>query len=365
MSIQLEGVDTVEVGYDEFCGALAARDLQALWSIRKRLLSPAPVPLTLPWMWKWSTIYPLAQRAGEIITIDRGGDRRVLAFANPGLSGLPYTSTTLWGAIQYLGPGETAPAHRHTPAAVRFVMVGEGVYTTVDGDACTMEAGDLVLTPNWTWHDHNSTGESSMVWFDGLDLPIVAALESVFFENYPDEIQPIEGHDLSEQLFSASGLAAAGAKSPASHSPLLRYPYGDTDRALEALHEREGGHLVELDYLNPLTGAAVTATVGASMLRLYPGGGRSPSKRKTGSSVYVVFRGRGQSVIAGQRFEWSPGDVFVTPSWAPVDHEAYETADLFCLTDAPVQRALALYREEILPENQAVESTFTPREGSQ
>ena len=77
------------------------------------------------------------------MTIERGGDRRVLALANPGLAGLPYTSSTLWGAIQYLGPGEAAPAHRHTPSAIRFVMVGSGVYTTVNGDACDMEPGDL------------------------------------------------------------------------------------------------------------------------------------------------------------------------------------------------------------------------------
>ena len=85
-----------------------------------------PIPSTLPWLWKWDTVLPLAKRAGEIITIERGGDRRVLALANPGLHGLPFTSTTLWGALQYLGPGENAPAHRHTPSAIRFVMSGSG-----------------------------------------------------------------------------------------------------------------------------------------------------------------------------------------------------------------------------------------------
>jgi len=65
-----------------------------------------PLPTTRAWLWNWAAILPLAQRAGEIITIERGGDRRVLALANPGVHGLPFTSTTLWGAIQYLGPGE-------------------------------------------------------------------------------------------------------------------------------------------------------------------------------------------------------------------------------------------------------------------
>ncbi len=32
-----------------------------------------------------------------------------------------------------------------------------------------------------------------MVWFDGRDLPLVTALESIFFENYPDQVQPVDG----------------------------------------------------------------------------------------------------------------------------------------------------------------------------
>ena len=43
-----------------------------------------------------------------------------------------------------------------------------------------------MLTPNWNWHDHNHHGDEPMVWFDGLDLPLVATLESIFFENHPD-----------------------------------------------------------------------------------------------------------------------------------------------------------------------------------
>ena len=186
MSIDVRSAHTVEVGYDEFCGALAAHDLQALWSLQRKIMPDVPLPSTLPWLWKWDTVLPLAKRAGEIITIERGGDRRVLALANPGLNGLPFTSTTLWGAIQFLGPGESAPAHRHTPSAIRFVMAGSSVYTTVDGDACEMEAGDLILTPNWKWHDHNNYGDEPMVWFDGLDLPLMVSLESIFFENHPD-----------------------------------------------------------------------------------------------------------------------------------------------------------------------------------
>lgn len=357
MKIDVSSAQTVEVGYDEFCGALAARDLRALWSLQTKIMQEIPVPTTRPWLWKWDTVYPMAKRAGEIITIERGGDRRVIAFANPGLQGLPFTSTTLWGALQYLGPGESAPAHRHTPSAVRFVLVGSGVYTTVEGDACDMEPGDLILTPNWKWHDHNNHGDEPMVWFDGLDLPLLTTLESIFFENHPEQVQPVLTHNLSERRFGGVGLGGGGGESMSGHSPLLRYRREETDRALEALHEADGGPMATVEYLNPVTGGPAVPTFGCAMSRVYPGE-RTPTRRKTGSSVYVVFQGSGRSVIEGRVFEWGPGDCFVTPSWAATDHEADDVADLFEINDGPVLKALHLYAEQVEAVQQEISGVF-------
>jgi len=363
MGIDMSHTYTVEVGYDEFCGALAARDLKPLWKIARQLMPEVPLPTTHAWLWKWDDVLPLAKRAGELITLERGGDRRVLALANPGLGGLPFTSTTLWGALQYLGPRESAPAHRHTPSAIRFVLTGRGVYTTVNGDACDMEPGDLVLTPIWNWHDHNNQSDEPMVWFDGLDLPLLVTLESIFFENHPDQLQPVEGHNLSEQGFAGVGLREMGVSSPASHSPLLRYRWQETERTLEALHRVRGGPMISLEFVNPLTGSPAVSTFACEMYRLYPGE-RTPSRRKTGSSVYVVFQGTGRSVINGVLFEWGPGDIFVTPSWASVDHEVSARADLFAISDRPVLQALHLYREEELAEHQKISGPFVARESA-
>ena len=88
------------------------------------------------------------------------------------------------------------------------------------------------------------------------------------------------------------------------------------------------------------------------------------ARRKTGSSVYVVFQGSGRSVINGVRFEWGPGDIFVTPSWASVDHEAFEKADLFAISDRPVLQVLYLYREEELAERQEITGAFVPLKGA-
>ncbi|MQB00655.1 MAG: cupin domain-containing protein [Actinobacteria bacterium] len=351
--------DTLQVDYDEFCGALAAKDLQPLWKINKQIMPQQPHPKTLPWLWNWSTLLPLAQRAGELITIDRGGDRRVLALCNPGLNGMPYTSTTLWGAVQYLAPGESAPAHRHTPGAIRFVMEGEGVWTTVNGDACDMTPGDLVLTPNWHWHDHTNAGDQPMVWFDGLDLPLVGWMESVFFELYPDNLQPIDARNGSERLYGR-GTVPTDREEQSLHSPLLRYPYSEVSLQLDAMLEETGLEVTTLNYVNPINGHSALPTLGLEMTRIREGASTRPY-RKAGSSIVVVFRGAGHSVIDGQRFDWSEHDIFVIPSWATVEHVASESSDLFVTTDRPVLQVLGLFREEYLEHPQKVTGTFEPR----
>ena len=37
----------------------------------------------------------------ELVPIGRGGERRAISLGNPGLPGDPYTTPTLWAAIQY------------------------------------------------------------------------------------------------------------------------------------------------------------------------------------------------------------------------------------------------------------------------
>ena len=59
-------------------------------------------------------LVPLADEAGRIVPVGRGGERRAIALANPSLGGRPFATPTLWAAIQYLMPGEDAPEHRHT-----------------------------------------------------------------------------------------------------------------------------------------------------------------------------------------------------------------------------------------------------------
>jgi gentisate 1,2-dioxygenase len=351
---------------EAFYRDLAAVDLQPLWTITEQVLTPTPQPKAVPWLWAAATMKPLARRAIQLVPVERGGERRVLSLQNPGLGGKPYAAGTLWGALQCLGPRETAPAHRHTPGAIRWVLEGEGVWTTVNGDACDMRPGDLVLTPSWNWHDHVNGGDSEMFWFDGLDLPMIEALDGVFFEEYPgpglNQPEPAE-HNTSERTHAEGTRyvdgAVAGPLTPAP-SPLLIYRWADTAAELDRRAAVTDDALTALEYVNPTTGASVLPTLGCAVHRVRAGA-RTQPVRRSGNAVYVAFQGHGSTVIDGQRFDWGPGDMFVAPSWSVVEHSAAQQADLFVVTDAPVLRALGIYREQQLSGPQTVTGTFAPR----
>lgn len=309
---------------------LAAHNLMPLWKLATRLNTPSPRPKAVPFRWRWADIEPLAARAGEEVPITRGGDRRVLAMANPGLGGMPFATPTLWGGIQYLGGHETAPAHRHSAGAIRFVMEGSGVFTAVNGEKLDMSPGDLILTPNWFWHEHTNTTDQPMAWFDGLDLPAVVYLDAAFFE------LPGEGPTQERGPYEHADTSMFSRK--------MRFGWAEMEPKLERALSG-GGRWARVAYTDEETGKPVMPTLGCEAHRVLPGG-RTEVRRKVGSSVYVVFRGRGTVTVAGEEFSLEPGDCFVTPSWSQVSFAASEPLDLFANTDQPLLEALALFREE-------------------
>jgi len=185
-------------------------------------------------------------------------------------------------------------------------------------------------------------------------------MEAVFFENHPDDRQAITGHNESQRRYGGRAMRVHGTAEALPHSPLLRYPWEETDRALADLLASEGGPMATLEYTNPLDGRPAIPTFSSEMHRLAPGGHTRP-RRKVGSSVYVVHHGSGATIVNGQRFDWSPGDIFVTPSWAIVDHQSAEQADLFAISDRPILEALHLYREAELDTPQEVIAVFEPK----
>jgi gentisate 1,2-dioxygenase len=356
-SVVDDATDGREGPLAELYADMARGDVQALWTQPASLMPESPRPRALPWLWSWESMLALAERAGELVPVERGGDRRVLAFSNPGLGGTPFATGTLWGALQYLNAGESAPAHRHAAAAIRFVLQGEGVWTTVNGEPCPMAPGDLVLTPSMAWHEHHSDSHEPMVWFDGLDLPLVNALDANFFETAPTDYLGDLDHrpdrSRSADMYGHAGLRPELLPETDRHSPLMVYRWSNTDRALTGIMQATGRGAATVTFTDPVTGRDALPTMRCAVRRLRPGV-RTASTRSVGSSVIVVSGGSGQSVIDGLRLAWTRGDVMAVPSWATVDHEAFDEADLFVVSDAPVVEALRLDRTETLPHVQAV-----------
>lgn len=137
----------------DYYSRLEKEHTRALWQIVSTD-SPdgrqEPTPLAQPYNWKWERIYPLLEEAVSVVNMDRASERRVLLLTNPGLpSG---TTHTLNGCLQILCSGESAPTHRHSASAIRFIIKGNGTCTVVDGEKILMNEGDLILTPTMMWH---------------------------------------------------------------------------------------------------------------------------------------------------------------------------------------------------------------------
>lgn len=108
-------------------------------------------------------------------------------------------------------PNETAPAHRHTAFACRFIIEGQGGFTAVHGKRIRMQRGDVILTPTWNWHDHGKDGSGPMIWLDGLDLPNFIHFPVHFVEHYGQPRYPAEDADSSDSpiVFQWSNMKAA------------------------------------------------------------------------------------------------------------------------------------------------------------
>jgi gentisate 1,2-dioxygenase len=335
--------------------AIQPLSLAPLWTRYQQLLTLAPKGKARPYLWRYADLRPHLLRAGELVSTQEA-ERRVLMLLNPGLEGAAATTPTLFAGMQLILPGEIARAHRHSPSAIRIIVEGHGAYTAVDGERCFMEPGDLILTPSWSWHDHGNATSEPMIWLDGLDLPMVGALDAIFTEHAASAQYGVtKPDDISTRLYHQPGLCPASEQGNKPWSPLLNYKWTRTATALAALPESAATPWddLRLDYTNPYTGGPVLPTMGCAAQRLRPGV-HTRAHRHASSSVYLVITGTGFSVIDGQRFDWEQGDVFAIPSWACHEHantSKTETAALFSFTDAPVIHALGLYREQTYTAN--------------
>jgi gentisate 1,2-dioxygenase len=323
-----------------FYAELSPFSMRPLWEVLSDALTPEPRVRSVPYLWRYREVRPRLLRSGEL----------VLMLVNPGLEGRAAATATLYAGIQLILPGEVARTHHHTPSAVRFIIEGEGGYTTVSGEQAPMGKGDYLTTPNWTWHDHGNEGSEPVIWLDGLDLPFVSAVDAIFYEEFGEERQPLSRPvDDSARRWGAN-MRPVWEQPPGAYSPILNYRWEAARGSLHALRGERGSPFdgVIMEYINPHTGGPTLPTM-AAYLQLLRTGEHTRAHRHVASTVYHAAEGGGYSIIAGQRFEWEEGDTFVVPAWAWHEHAALNgEVVLFSFSDRPILRAFGLDREEEL-----------------
>ncbi len=306
--------DTLEALYKD----ARACESEALWTAYDSVSPADPVPRATPNVWSYRKLRPLLDRAGRLVGTDKA-ERRVLMLINPGIGKIPYTTDTLFAGLQCILPGEIARAHRHTAFALRFIIEGERGFTAVGGEKVAMSPGDVILTPNWEFHDHGNESEGPMVWLDGLDIPMYQAFPINFTRRYSEARYPSE---------------------PAPATSRLKYPWSEMQARLDAAP----GPFAAIEYRHRETGGPISLTLGALAERVDRNAG-SPRRGETASSVYHVRSGRGRTRVGDVVLNWEEHDTFAIPAWMPFEHEnaGDETAYLFRYDDTTVLKAIGAY----------------------
>ena len=271
---------------------MAEKHITPLWTIANRIVMREPTPKIPPVFWSYQRdVRPYILEAAEIITAAEA-HRRVLVLNNPTLKhGATHTLTC---AIQAIKGGEVAPAHRHSQAALRFVIEGEGAYTAVNGERIYMHPGDFIVTPAWTWHDHGKDSEGVMIWLDGLDVPLVNHLGATFSDDYEGEGAFPQSRPPHELVLALRLRHVTAGADHAPHSPVFAYPYERTRTALENMRKAndwDACHGLKLKFANPATGDWVMPTI-ATFAQLLPKGFKTAPYRSTEATVVMVAEGR-------------------------------------------------------------------------
>lgn len=299
-----------------------------------------------PRLWRWEDVHPALLEASQVIRLGDEAFRRNVSLITE--------SRTVVMGFQIVLPGEAAPAHRHTNTALRFVVKGGGAYTTSNGEPMVMEPGDLLIQPNFVWHDHVNKSSEPIIWIDALDVGVVSFLDCYpFRENWPTgEQQPLTLTDgASRRLYGPIRKPVVeyeGAGVP------YHYKWGETLEALEELAasgDCDPYDGVLLEYKNPLSGGHTFLTMTCHIQMLLPGQ-ETQSHRHTGTTHYHVVQGEGVTTVGRKEpkdLVWDKNDSFTLPPWRWHrfrNRSKTEPAILFSVTDKPMLEMTGLHREE-------------------
>jgi len=318
-------------------------------------------------LWRWKDYGPYLDRISKIaaqadVSPIEFADRQSILLTNPGLGGRLQVTNTIRCAISVYNPGDIAPAHVHSPNASRTILSERGGYTNIEGERCEAKRGDIILTPNGTWHDHGNEDKDPVIWIDMLDWPLMELLDCAWVDQAfkapvgtkDGRTQIVTNEDgYSNRLYGSGGLRPAFITHQRGWghdpTPLFHYRGEDIRAELETLRNEKGDPYegIILQLVNPVTAKAVYPTMNYSAQLLRPGE-ELRAKRETCSTFIVVMEGSGYSEIGGERYHWERNDIMVVPpfEWRRHVNTGSGEAVLYTVTDAELLRNIGQYRSQ-------------------
>src|SRR5262245_61912129 len=309
---------------EAFYAKVATLAASPLWTTRLVPPRPQDSVRAVPHLWDFdNVIRPALIEAGGLITAQEA-NRRVLTLENPGLGGSHRILEPLYAGVQMILPGECAPAHKHSPAALRFVLAGgDGAWTAVAGEKSVMRPGDFIITPSDAWHDHGHDGDGPYFWLDGLDIPMVATFGAMFFDHYPADRAPLSRPAGDSQARFGANMRPVNERWTRLESPIFSYPYERSRAALEKLREAQecdpfAG--LKLTSIDPTTGGSAMPTI-STFLQLLPRGFATQPYRTTENTIVSPVEGRGRLLVgeagAERTISFKPRDILAGPCRLP------------------------------------------------
>jgi gentisate 1,2-dioxygenase len=222
--------------------------------------------------------------------------------------------------------------------------------------------GDLIITPNGTWHDHGNDADTPVIWIDMLDWPLMEVLDCAWVDmdyrgsgaDSNARIQrTVQTDGYSGRLYGHGGLRPTFVSHQRGwgHNPdaMIHYRGADVLEALHGLRQEAGDPYegIQMQFVNPVNGKPVGMVMDYAAQLLRPGEETRP-KRETSSTFMVVMDGAGYTDVGGQRFDWERNDILVMPNflWRRHVNTGKKDAVLYTVSDASLMRNIGQYRAQ-------------------
>lgn len=132
-----------------------------------------------PLLWRWTDVAP---HLGMLTSLTTGyTGRPLVCLYNPATGARNGTTPSFFATISNGSPNFIGPVHRHSSAAINFILEGSG-WSIVDGVRIDWEAGDIMLSaPGWAPHGHARGADGASI-LTVQDHPLQIATESLVWQ---------------------------------------------------------------------------------------------------------------------------------------------------------------------------------------